>query len=267
MAAQMSRSVLHLAPHPDDEAIGAPATLLALAGAGWRVTNLACSLGNEQARERRRGELEASCRLLGFDLVVAPDAVTAGPGSGMAGEDELTGVVMKTIAAMDPQIVVSPSPHDRHPGHEVVARAARNAIRNLSSPARWWMYGIWGDLPLPTLITKFDLPVLEKIVSALSAHAGEVARNDYRVLVENRARANAVTGPERVFGFGSASPGIELVELCTEAGWLDGEWRLGMPQVLDPGEPARPLSTQSVTAWVDAPSVTGLLGRPGSQRI
>jgi len=31
--------VLHLAPHPDDEALGAPATLLALRDAGHRVIN------------------------------------------------------------------------------------------------------------------------------------------------------------------------------------------------------------------------------------
>jgi LmbE family N-acetylglucosaminyl deacetylase len=38
-------TVLHLAPHPDDEVLGAGATLLGLREAGHRVINLACSRG------------------------------------------------------------------------------------------------------------------------------------------------------------------------------------------------------------------------------
>jgi len=43
---------LHLAPHPDDEILGAGATLLALEGAGHEVINLAVSLGRRDERGR-----------------------------------------------------------------------------------------------------------------------------------------------------------------------------------------------------------------------
>ena len=46
-------TVLHLSPHPDDEVLGAGATLLGLRDAGHRVINLACSLGRPEQQERR----------------------------------------------------------------------------------------------------------------------------------------------------------------------------------------------------------------------
>ena len=53
-------TILHVAPHPDDESIGAVATLLALRHAKHEVINLACSLGRLEP-ERRRLELETAC--------------------------------------------------------------------------------------------------------------------------------------------------------------------------------------------------------------
>ena len=53
------------------------------------------------------------------------------------------------VAEYDACIVVSPSPHDVHHGHEVVGR--RGAVHgHPASGVRWWMWGVWGDLPAPT---------------------------------------------------------------------------------------------------------------------
>src|SRR4051812_1275797 len=71
--------VLHVAPHPDDEAVGCGATLSVLRHAGWTVVNLTCSLGRPGDEERRRGELDASLAGLGFTgrLVTPPVAISA----------------------------------------------------------------------------------------------------------------------------------------------------------------------------------------------
>ena len=63
-------TVLHLSPHPDDEVLGAGATLLGLREAGHRVINLACSLGRPEQQERRRAEVTEACRRAGFELIV-----------------------------------------------------------------------------------------------------------------------------------------------------------------------------------------------------
>lgn len=93
---------------------------------------------------------------------------------------------------------MSPRPDDRHHGHEVVARASRRAIEGYAAsighaPA-WWVWGLWGGLPMPSLAGTFELARLEEIVCALDAHQGELDRNDYRKLLRGRAEAISVLG-------------------------------------------------------------------------
>jgi LmbE family N-acetylglucosaminyl deacetylase len=79
-----TRVVLHVAPHPDDELLGAPAHLMALRDAGWRVVNVAVSLGRPGDRVRRRAEVGEACRRAGFELVVLDPPVVVGRGDGDA---------------------------------------------------------------------------------------------------------------------------------------------------------------------------------------
>lgn len=104
--------VLHLAPHPDDELIGAPATLMALRDAGWRVVNQACGLGSDPSRRAARAEeLREACRRAGFELRLP--------------EDPTGTLVADALEELRPAVVVSPDPGDRHPAHEQVATATR----------------------------------------------------------------------------------------------------------------------------------------------
>jgi LmbE family N-acetylglucosaminyl deacetylase len=238
----LAPSVLHLAPHPDDELIGAPATLMALRDAGWRVVNQACGLGSDPSRrEARAAELREACRRAGFELRLpgGPAFAEIRPPGG-----ELRTLIAAAIAAVRPAIVVSPDPADRHPAHERVAAAARASIEAATEPPRWWTYGIWGPLAEPTLATAFGAEQLEEILSALAAHTGELARADYRRLVHGRAEAAAVTAPELLFGFGKADApappggtGPEYAELLRERALIDGAWRPGEPRWLDPAAP------------------------------
>lgn len=215
----MTPAVLHLSPHPDDELIGAPATLMALRDAGWRVVNLACGLGGPEQRDRREAELRQACGRAGFELLLGR-------------------TVGEAIDEVEPAIVVSPGPRDRHPRHELVASAARRALEERQGEARWWTWALWGALAQPNLGTAFTAARLEEILAALSAHRGELQRNDYRRLVRARAEANACLAPELLFGFGSrAEPGHVLAELLTELALVEGSWRLGRARWLDPAAP------------------------------
>jgi LmbE family N-acetylglucosaminyl deacetylase len=235
-------TVLHLSPHPDDELLGAPATLMALRDAGWRVVNLACGLGSEVAdRERRRAELVEACRRARFELrLAAPDA------------EEIAAAVAETGA----ELVVSPSPHDGHPAHELVAREARTALASPDpGPPRWWLWGLWADLPLPTLLVIFDDERRREIDHALGAHATQLARSDLSRLLAARAQAAAVLGPERVLGFGTPGTGAPYAELLTELVPAAGSWRAGAPRVLDPDAPFADATGEALDWWLDAPSV------------
>lgn len=255
---------LHLASHPDDEVLGAPATLMALRDSGWRVINVCCSLGRPAQEVRRRGELTESCRLAGFELRVPDPPLRISSGDDRAAaRAALLRLVAAELDSSRPQLVFSPSPHDRHPAHELVGSAVRDVLAHRGGDLRWWMWGLWASLPFPTLGVPFDAARLEEIVGVLSAHRGELERNDYRRLLAGRAEMNAAVGPELIFGFGTEAPaGCAYLELLTEVAFADGCWRLGCPRWLDPREPLGGISDVSADAWLGAPGLSELLDRP-----
>lgn len=244
--------VLHFAPHPDDELIGAPATLMALRDAGWRVVNLACGLGRPAQRDRREAELRDACRRAGFELRLVPETVNISAGwDPSVACPELARIAAEAIDELVPQLVVSPGPGDRHHGHRLVAEAVRRALcsREGSVP-RWWMWALWGSLPEPTLGTAFDEGRLAEVLDALEAHRSQLARTDYRRVVRARAELSASLAPELLFGFGQ---GAELhalyAELLTEAFPEDGRWLLGVPRWLDPGDPLNGSPSGATVSW------------------
>src|SRR3954470_6792463 len=109
-------TVLHLSPHPDDEVIGAPATLLRLRDAGHRIVNLACSLGRPADHDRRRAEVPEAGARAGFGLLV-PE-----PPLGLSRDDDrdaatatLAATVGRLVDDLAVGLVVAPPPHDRSP--------------------------------------------------------------------------------------------------------------------------------------------------------
>ena len=240
MAAADSLTVLHLSPHPDDEAIGAGASLWGMIGAGHHVINVACSLGRPEDEERRGRELEEAERRAGFELILHDPLLGIGSGDDRdIAQRQLAATVGDLIAARDASIVMAPSPHDGHHGHEVVGRAARDAVEQCGRPVRLWMWGLWADLPWPTLYYGFGDDELRHAIWVLEAHEQEVERNDYRALVRGRAEANRSLGAERVFGFGKHIRPEPYAELMTEACFRDGEWWTNGARVLDPRDPLR----------------------------
>jgi LmbE family N-acetylglucosaminyl deacetylase len=231
-------AVLHLSPHPDDELLGAPATLMALRDAGWRVVNLACGLGAPEQHRRREGELREACHRAGFELLLPePPPPLSGDGDPAAAHAALAEAIAAAVDEVKPGVVVSPGPGDRHPTHELDALAAAEVLGECGAEApRQWLWALWGAPPRPTLATGFDRGRLDEILHALEAHSGELERNDYARLVRARAEASACLAPELLFGFGSeAAPGPAFAELLTEV--LPGEEGPGAPRWLDPAAP------------------------------
>jgi LmbE family N-acetylglucosaminyl deacetylase len=226
--------VLHASPHPDDELIGAPATVMALRDAGHEIVNLACSLGRPEDASTRRAELEEACRRARFELVVGD---------------------LETVLRERPvDLVVGPSPHDRHPGHERIGRALVEALEAGAGPDRLWLWGLWGALPLPTTVVEYDQGRLEEIQHALEAHESQISRNDYRRLVAGRGMAGTVLGAELVFGFGEQGLAGPYAELTTEVVRVGSGWRLGAPRALDPLHPFPEPTERDIGRWLHSPS-------------
>jgi LmbE family N-acetylglucosaminyl deacetylase len=260
----MARTALHLSPHPDDEVAGMPATLMALRDAGWRIVNLACGLGRPAQHQRRRAEVEEACRRAGFELLPCEPPLALSAGDDLAAAEEtLVTLLGGVLPALDPAIVCSPSPHDGHHAHELVGRAARRALDAHSGPTPpLWLWGVWADLPFPTLIAPFDRARLAEVKHALAAHASEQARLPLNRLVEARAILNAGLGEERVYGSGLAGDlGVEYAELLCEVVREPAGWMLGSPRRFDAEAPLASPSARPIGWWLEGESVHDRLRR------
>lgn len=259
----MAPTVIHIAPHPDDEAVGCPGALLHLRDRGWTVVSVIASLGFEGQWKRRRSEAEDAAERAGFVPVFLDPPLNLDLDADLASAierltDELPGLVEEHTA----QIVVSPSPHDVHHGHETIGRGVQRAMATMPSDTRWWMWGVWGDLPTPNVFYGFDQRVLDRALHVLDAYTGELERNDYRSFLTGRAAANAVMGSERVFGFGSPSATmLPYADLITEVRLLDGRFMASEPHFLDQGPEPSALYHRDLTPWLESPSVHELVGR------
>lgn len=170
---------------------------------------------------------------------------------------ELPGIVVSYGAS----VVVSPSPHDVHHGHETVARGVQQAMASLPPTVRWWMWGLWGDLPAPNVFHPFGEASLVRMLHILEAYQGELERNDYRRLVAGRATANAVLGSERVFGFGSAAASsLPYAEVLTEVRRVGRRWMASEAHQLDEGPLLDEQFTTDLTALMESPSVRQMIG-------
>lgn len=132
-------TVIHVSPHPDDEVIGAGATLQLLRGNGWRVLNIACTLGRPADRDRRRGELLEAGGRAGFDTLVLDPPVPLFRGDDLdAGARLVATALREVLDRTGSPLVVSPHPHDGHHAHEAVGRAVRDVLTGRPG-VTWWM--------------------------------------------------------------------------------------------------------------------------------
>ncbi|OBI00007.1 hypothetical protein A5678_01145 [Mycobacterium sp. E2733] len=201
----------------------------------------------------------AAGEFAGFRVVVLDHLVDADPTVLEAGVAAALTDVAREVRG--PLLLISASPHDKHPRHEAVGRATAAAAAKFGDDAVWWMYAIWGPLALPTACLPFDAELMEAAQKLVSYYDGECTRNDYRRLVRGRSMAAAVLGAEQIFGFGSANSFTEeFMELFTETGYRRGRWLAGRPRRICPAQPFTDLSDRDITAWLTSPSASSLVG-------
>ncbi|GAA3619430.1 PIG-L family deacetylase [Kineosporia mesophila] len=143
------RPVTVIAPHPDDESLGAGGLLHRLTTAGCTPTVVIVTDGaagypgadpaqrHDLARTRRR-ETWAAIREL-CQKGAQPIFLDIPDGEAAAHEDELTDRFTDLLPADG--LVLAPWPDDPHPDHQAVGRAARIAATRAGREL--WQYPIW----------------------------------------------------------------------------------------------------------------------------
>jgi LmbE family N-acetylglucosaminyl deacetylase len=232
---------LVFSPHPDDEALvgGLP---LRLRAAGWRVVNVAVTLGSRQDRRAARWqELQASCLVLGFELVAASSA----PGTGLEGirtaehaaqHPNWRAAVQRVIELMSlyqPRVVICPHELDGHDVHMATSQLALQALAGLPALSPHLLLSeYWNTQLQPQLMLGLTDQQVGQMMLATAMHAGEVSRQPYHLTLPAWLMDSARRGAERVGGPGAASSGMTYAALY---GWrrrVRSEWVTMAPRMV-----------------------------------
>ena len=226
-------TVLHISPHPDDEALGAPATLLLLRRAGWRVVNAVVSLGHTDdhradgaRRWRRPGVRASSC---GSPRTHRPWR----SGSG------------RRWTSSRPHSCSLPHPIDAHPRHEATSTGGSALrVRGGGRPAGVVAVGVVGRPALPHAVRALRRRRARRgAARARRVHGRARAQRLAAVLLEAATVAHAVFGERpRLRLRHRTCIRRALPELLTECRLVDGHWQPCDPRLLDPSAPASDLS-------------------------
>lgn len=149
-----SGRVVVIAPHPDDEVLGAGGTTAALALRGARVVVLAITDGEASAPERveelRRVRPRESARAAATLGMTPSLSYALGFPDGRVRAHDVEAVLVSLLQPGD--LVFAPWAHDGHPDHDEVGRAAQRACADVD--ARLLAYLVWawhwaqpGELP------------------------------------------------------------------------------------------------------------------------
>ena len=218
---------LLFSPHPDDEALVGGLPLRLRQRHGWRVINVAVTLGSRPERRAARWEeASACCAYLGFELMsltgvpgqalerVTPEAAAADPDHWAQAVESAAGVLRR----FRPRAVLAPHADDGHPAHIGTHRLVQDALRACGSAidAHLFWTEYWATQREPRLQFELDPGEVAQLVTACALHAGEVARHPYHLLLPSLLTDSARRGAERVGGTGSAASGIALAALY---GW------------------------------------------------
>ena len=215
----MTRTVLILAPHPDDESITGLLALRLKEECGFRIWVVPATLGSRADRRTARAkELRAACRVLGFHLRI-PMAIP----DGVASMKQLLDIV----ADVSPAIVFMPHAKDGHPTHRAchwMGVAAMDAARRIKA-FHVVETEYWHPLERPNLMVATDESQLARLCRALACHRGEIARSDYAARLPAWMVDNVRRGTELIGGAGATAPAFDCATLYRARLRVPGAWR------------------------------------------
>ena len=179
----VGETVLVIAPHPDDEAIGPGGTVAVHADRGDRVGVLFLTSGEgglavprETAWAIREAEARAAVADLGADVIGFLRLPDGAVGDDMAAS---AAAVATALAAFDAGTVYLPHPDEDHPDHVACLPVLGAAYAILARPEPWLLgYEVW------TPLARFDRvedvsAVYDRKRRAIARHASQVADFDY----------------------------------------------------------------------------------------
>jgi LmbE family N-acetylglucosaminyl deacetylase len=231
--------VVILSPHPDDEVIIGGLALRLMREAGFRVVNMAVTLGSNLNRRNERSiELVNCCRHIGFECRI----LNEGKGfEHIRPEAAKTPHFLAAVSALvgqfnvlRPQIIMYPHASDAHPAHMGTHVLAQEALKCM--PIDFETVCVetefWAPIAKPNLMVELTPINVADLIGALAFHVGEVTRNPYHLRFTSWLSDNVRRGAERVQQPGSPSPNCDFAILYHCMRWEGGEFQA----ILDSGQ-------------------------------
>lgn len=233
-------------PHPDDEVITGGLPLRLRREAGWRILNVAVTLGSDRGRQAERlEEGKAACAHLGFDFHLAD-------GSGLANVNlenrrrepqhwtYAVGVIGRLLLELSPRVVMFPHSFDAHPTHMGTHALVRQAMVRLGEKLDFYCVEteFWSPAEGPNLLIESSSADVADLVAALAFHRGEVARNPYHLRLPAWMMDNVRRGAELLNGHTEVAPDVLFATLYRLKAWRRGRYAAAMKdtRILKAGE-------------------------------
>jgi LmbE family N-acetylglucosaminyl deacetylase len=219
---------LIFSPHPDDECLVGGLALRLKREAGFRVINVAVTMGGKMARRQARWrELSNACDLLGFELetIAAPEGLGKINLQVRADEPRRWTAAVNATANLllrhQPRVIFFPHQHDWHNTHVGTHWLVMDALATLTRNFRCALVEteFWGQLASPNLLVESSVTDVADLVAALSLHTGEIRRNPYHLRLPAWLMDNVRRGAELVGGAGGAVPDFIFATLYRLRRW------------------------------------------------
>ncbi len=202
-------TLLVVAPHMDDDAIGLGGTLALHQELGSELHVAFCAAGATPEADRvRRAEARHAAELLGYRSV---DFLGFREGHLSPSEADLARALADLLRKLAPRQVFCPFFTDHHRDHTAAAMALAEALRETRLTPEVWAYEIWSPLWPNTAV---DITrAVERKRTAIDAYASQVADVHYTdgTLGLNRYRGIRAYVPyAEVFYVATAKDFVEL---------------------------------------------------------
>ena len=237
-------SCLIFAPHPDDECIVGALPLRLQQEAGWRVSNVAVTLGsNPERRESRWAELVDACGVLGFDCIrVGEDGLSDVRADTAEREPALWAAHVNAIAALlarhRPALVLAPHALDDNPSHRGVYRLVAEAITAAQLDTVLAHTEFWSTQAEPNALVQTSIADTARLIAALERHTGEIERNPYHLRLPAILADAVRRGGELVLGAGEQVPNFAFATLYRLVAYRAGQAVADLPRRVFPADQA-----------------------------
>ncbi len=185
------KNILVIAPHPDDDVLGAGGSMVAAAHQGKGVFSAYITDGRGSPRMNQTVSDEAMATrrkkeaLLALNIIGAAGGFFLGKRSeDLAGEgqEETMDILIGILQRIRPQEVFLPAPYERHLTHQRCTQISIQALRQISSlKPNLLGYSLWGSFwGVHKRVLRDISPFIKKKVEAIMAHSSQVAYKNYQ---------------------------------------------------------------------------------------